>query len=487
MLKDPLYNLVARLVGILLAIILLCHFTRGYGLLAVTVPGLLFALRGKTGVTLFIYVLLPVFAMLSPLLIPRGGAFAMITRLTTLFLAGALVLGGSKRHGNDKLPLGYIFFYLAIALISSIQGWFPLISYFKLLNFSAFFMGLYIGTKNINHKKEDILFVRAGFLAIAVILIWGSLATLPFPAIAFYTSLSRTINSEGLEAAIDVARQADYAGLFTGITAHSQFLGPCLACLAGWLACDMLFVERRIRLLHLLLLAPTPIMLAMTRSRAGMLTFCVLLLVLMFYCLPRIQLTEKERNQVKGLIFSFAFIIVVLSVILEVRNGAISRLVRKNNDLEEDQRTLVEAFTGSRQGKIQECLRDFHLNPLWGMGFQVVPEHVESFRTGRISIFSAAIEKGVLPLMVLGETGIIGSLAFTFFLYMFFSVASRKKYIATITLFCALLTTNMAEATFFSPGGMGGVLWMLTVVGGFIVDMNKRSFKPMPPSSGLSM
>ena len=475
MLKDPLYNLVAKLTAAILAIIVLCHFVHGYGLLVPAVLGLFYALKGNAGVSLLVYVCLPVFAMLSPLLFQRGTAFAMISRLTSLALAGALVLGGAKRHGEEKLPLGYIFFYLVIALISSIQGWFPLISYFKLLNFVAFFMGLYIGTKNINQKKEDVLLVRSGILAIAVIIIWGSLASLAYPPMAYLTSLRNVINSDGLEVAAEVASESDYKGLFTGVTGQSQFLGPCLACLAGWIACDMLFIERRIRLLHLLLLAPTPVMLAMTRSRTGMLTFCLLLAVLMFYCLPRIQLPEKERNKVKGLIFSFAFIIVALAVLLEARNGTVSRLIRKSNDLEDDQRTLVEAFTGSRQGKIEECMRDFHLNPLWGKGFQVIPEHVELFRTGQISIFSASIEKGILPLMVLGETGIIGAIAFVFFLYMFFSEASKKKYIATITLFCALLTSNLSEATFFSPGGAGGVFWMLTVGGGFIIDMNLKT------------
>ena len=32
------------------------------------------------------------------------------------------------------------------------------------------------------------------------------------------------------------------------------------------------------------------------------------------------------------------------------------------------------------------------------------------------------------------------------------------------------LVTNMGEATFFSPGGGGGFLWMLCVVGGFALD-----------------
>ena len=28
----------------------------------------------------------------------------------------------------------------------------------------------------------------------------------------------------------------------------------------------------------------------------------------------------------------------------------------------------------------------------------------------------------------------------------------------------------MGEATFFSPGGMGGIFWMISVVGGFAID-----------------
>jgi hypothetical protein len=58
-----------------------------------------------------------------------------------------------------------------------------------------------------------------------------------------------------------------------------------------------------------------------------------------------------------------------------------------------------------------------------------------------------------------------------------------RRFLASSTCFIVLLATNMAEATFFSPGGGGGVFWMICVGGGFVIDMmaRVRSFVPMPP------
>ncbi len=475
MFKDPLYKLVTHLTLLVLATMLFCRLTRGYAIFAVATVGIFYALRGNAGVSLFIYLILPLFVLINPLLLPRFGIEAVVTRLMNLGLAVALVLGGAKRKGSEVLPLGYIFFYLVVALISSFQGYFPLISYFKILNFTAFFLGLYIGTRNINQNKADIFFVRAGFLSVAIIFVWGSLATLPFPAIAYFTSARTTIISEGMEAAESMLADNNGTGLFSGITNQSQFLGPCLSCLGGWVACDMLFVERRLRLLHLLLLAPIPVMIALTKSRIGMLTFCLLIVALATYCLPRIQIAERDRQHIQTMLLTFIVFFVVILVVFEARRGTVSRLLRKTNDLGEDQRSLVEALTGSRQEKMHECILDFQSNPLWGKGFQVIAEHPLYYQQGRISFFSAPIEKGVLPIMVLGETGIFGMATFLLFLVMFYHDASRKRYIATLTLFSVLLGTNMAEATFFSPGGGGGTFWMFTVCGGFIIDMSLKA------------
>ena len=76
--------------------------------------------------------------------------------------------------------------------------------------------------------------------------------------------------------------------------------------------------------------------------------------------------------------------------------------------------------------------------------------------------------------MVLGETGILGSITFVIFLIVFFVTCHQRHYTATLTLFAVYLSTNMAEATFFAPAGGGGVQWILMVVGGFVIDMNRE-------------
>ena len=479
MLKDPLYKLVFKLSLLIVGTIVACRFLKIYVSVAVAVVGVFYALRGNVGISLFVFAFLPFFTLLNPLVLPKFPHCAMVSRLAMLSVVGALILGGTRRKGQEKLPLGYVFIYLVIALISSFQGYFPLISYFKIINFSAFILGIYVGTQNIDQNPEDVFTVRAGFLAIACLLVWGSLATLPFPTVAYFTSVRSAILADGLDAAEEALASAEGAGLFTGITAHSQFLGPALACLGGWIACDMLFVEKRIRLLHALLLAPIPFMIAMTRSRIGILTFCMLIVFLATYCMPRINILRKYRHWINSLLLSFVVVFISIAVVAEVQRGSISRLVRKTKDVSEDDRTLMQALTGSRQGKIAECLNDFRTNPLWGMGFQVIEDHRKNYQQGKITLFSASIEKGILPIMVLGETGIIGSVAFVLFLFMFFHDASLKGYTATITLFLALLVTNMAEATFFSPSGGGGFLWMVTVCGGFLIDMSLKTAKPV--------
>jgi hypothetical protein len=146
---------------LIVATLVLCRITNGYAVLAVATVGAFYALRGNAGVSLFIYLLLPMIALINPLIVPRVPLGTIVSRLTSLAIVIALILGGVKRKGSERLPLGHLFPYLVIALISSFQGYFPLISYFKILNFTAFMMGLYIGTRNIDQREEDIFFVRA--------------------------------------------------------------------------------------------------------------------------------------------------------------------------------------------------------------------------------------------------------------------------------------------------------------------------------------
>ena len=55
-------------------------------------------------------------------------------------------------------------------------------------------------------------------------------------------------------------------------------------------------------------------------------------------------------------------------------------------------------------------------------------------------------------------------------LVSFFVACAQRKYFITMSLFAVFLMSNMGEATLFSPGGIGGILWMICVVGGFTLD-----------------
>ena len=73
-----------------------------------------------------------------------------------------------------------------------------------------------------------------------------------------------------------------------------------------------------------------------------------------------------------GLIFVLLGVLLVVSALtIEIHSNSISKWIRKTDDVQHDQCSKTEAFTGSRQGLIEMCMDDFRRNPLFGMGFQV--------------------------------------------------------------------------------------------------------------------
>ena len=57
-------------------------------------------------------------------------------------------------------------------------------------------------------------------------------------------------------------------------------------------------------------------------------------------------------------------------------------------------------------------------------------------------------------------------------------------------MFTVFLVSNMGEATFFSPGGGGGIGWMICVVGGFTLDtllLYRRSIESQWAQMGIQV
>ncbi len=476
---DPFYKLVAKILGLFVATVFFCRFTWGYGLVVIPVAVFYFALTAKTGALIVSSMFLPLLIMLNPVLMPRTAAFGQIAKLTFVFVQLVLVFSGAARgQGNRQLPLGGLFPYLVVAFISSTIGYFPLISYLKILNFVIFLLGIYIGTRNMDDDPDAMRVVRAGLLAFSILLVYGSLLTLPFPSIAYYTSLNAAVREYGIGYVDHMYSSGSMDGksLFSGITMQSQFLAPTLTIVGSWLLLDLFFIENGKSRLHFALLAPLPIMLYMTRSRIGFLSMVVAISLMLFYCFPKMHVSHRLRAMAISFLTCIVVIIVIASFFVEANGNYVSKWIRKTDDVKQDNRVLTEAFTSSRQGLINGCMRDFQKNRLLGKGFQVIEEHRQLYAEGKITLLSASIEKGVLPVMILGETGILGEFFFFVFLLLFFSACALRGYYASSTMFAVFLATNMAEATFFSPGGGGGFMWMACVIGGFVIDLSVRHF-----------
>ena len=484
-----------KMVGLIVLSMALCRFTNGIFALVVASIGIFCALMQKIGPAICCYVFLPLCIVTNPILIPKGGAvWSIALRFGPLAIGCALAIGAVRRTGRHALPFAGIIPFLLVAIVSSIGGYVPQISYLKLINYFVFLIGIWLGTRNMQHFPKDLQIIRAFFLGMIFLWVWGSLALIPMPAVSYATSLRYLGDGIDFDSVNALGKEMLAAGgktLFCGVTNHSQALSPVLALSMGWLLCDMLFFEKRFRLPHVITIVAMLPMLYMTRSRVALLTGASVMAILNFYTVNRVRVSSRVKGRLRTGMIGFCLLAMALAGVAEIRDQSITKWIRKTDDLAMDERSTAEALTGSRQSLMEESLYDFRRNPLWGSGFQVSWNHIELYRQTRGLILSASIEKGVLPVMVLGETGIIGSIAFVVFLLSFYLTCNKRRLYVTSTMFTLLLVSNMGEATFFSPGGTGGVLWILTVLGGFVIDtvllyertvMGRQSTQPFSPA-----
>lgn len=469
-----IYKQTAKMVLLTILAIALCRFTNGYFAPVFVLAGVWCAFASIVGWALVFFVLMPFFVILNPGLLPKDSAVMMYSlRFGPLLIGLLLAMMSVSRKGRHRLPLGGIVPFLLVACLSSAGGWAPTVSYLKIVNFAVFLLGVWYGTQNLQHRPKDVFLLRSFFLALAVILVFGSIAVMPFPTISYANSLRYALAEGGAAYAEDVFRNLRLDGaqtLFCGVTNHSQALAPMLSCMFGWVACDMLFIERRFRWLHIGLIICSLPLLYMTRSRVALVSMVFVMGIIFFYTARKIQLPLEIKRRLGSGMTCFLFFIIGVAIIAQLRSGAMTEWIRKTHDVSGDRRSLGEALTQSRKGLMDNSWYEFRRNPLIGSGFQVAEYTRDQMRYSKGLVVSASIEKGVLPMMVLGETGILGEVFFLIFLGMFYLVCNRRGYLVTMTTFSVLLVTNMGEATFFSPGGAGGILWMVCAVGGFTID-----------------
>ena len=454
---------------ILLTLALLaCRFSKGAAAGVLAAAAVVCGFSGKLGWAITAYAFFPMLVIMNPVVCPAVGMTGIFARGGCFLLSIILMVTAAQRRGNHAIPLGGIWLYLIIATVSSLGGYAPVVSYLKLVSFVLFVVGLNIGFRNIDKRAQDLNVVRTFFHAFSLLVIFGSYFIRIFLPGAAYLDTLQMAREGDLGEATAVAAQGGKM-LFAGILNQSQCLAVITPCCLAWLICDMLFVERRITKFHIgTCVCGIPIV-YMTGSRVSFLATAVAGFFIYFYCVGKINISRKVRNSLRSAMTLGIVAMIAVCGVMEVKNHSISKWLRKTDDVAGDTRGLGEAFTASRMGKVEENLFDFRQNPVLGTGFQVAYYMKNMYKDAQF-ILSAPIEKGVLPLMVLGETGLVGGIFFVVFLAVFYGTCIKKKYYCTMTLMTVMITCNMAEANFFSPGGVGGMLWMICVGGGFVID-----------------
>lgn len=445
--------------------------------LVIVLTGVYAVITRRAGLAVSCYLMIPVIQVFNKALVGMGPMLFLTGRFGGPVIIIVLIVSGEAfhRYQCEKLPIGWMWGYLGVAALSSCTGWMPFISYFKIAYFALFIAGLLMFTKFMQITEGSLRFLRTVFMALSMIMIVGSVIVYFIPSVGYSMTIYR-MAAWGVDMTGSELAQSDVATYFNGMTCHSQAISPVVMLLATWVLYDMILIVRRVTWLHSGILVCVPILAYMSRSRGALLMLVTIVVMTMFIALPRARVPVVVKRRLRMAISVATFILLAAGIVFQVQNNTISKWLRKTDNVAGDTRTLGEAFTGSRKALVDMNLDDFHQNPLLGMGFQVSRWMRDDAKQSGYNWFTASVEKGVTPYVILGETGCVGAVVFLIFLGVFYSCCATRKYMALMTSFTVVLVANLADSSLFSPSYQGGFMWLSSCIGCFALDIMARRY-----------
>ncbi len=336
------------------------------------------------------------------------------------------LLGGRK--SPIVSPFLLLLPYVLFAVLPSMLGWAPVISYLKLVLFFVIYVGFWgVANQVAIMPRLETSKLRAMALAVAVFFLIGSILLIPFPAI------SQLSGEEYVEAML---RGREAISLFKEMTMHSQALGPIVSVFAVFIFSDWVFGVRRFSWTHAILLTCCPVLSYMTSSRTAMGSLILGLLFVCFCVMRERGVGARWRGKVKNAIFaSIGFAFIAIIAIPAARDSVVRFALKWDRNTVASDFTMERALK-TRQGKIDSTLSNFEKSPLIGNGFQVSEDMVGQRRKSWKEYLSAPIEKGVWITAVLEETGVIGmGLLLLFAIGGGLKLMSQRAYISLSLLF----------------------------------------------------
>lgn len=243
---------------------------------------------------------------------------------------------------------------------------------------------------------------------------------------------------------------------FQGILDHPQAFGVFVSILAVWVTVDF-FIAKRFSIwkVGILLLSLVSIFLSEARTAGlGMLLGLVAAFTVGAISRPRLggkALSDLLKGRVLGAIVAVSACVIIMGTMI---GDLLDSYLSKRNDVDGG---LADVYEASRGGLIEDMLQNIEDHPLFGIGFGVssVPDDMEVVRDPVTGFpLSAAVEKGVMPLAVVEELGLVGAVVvYAWILWLLWGAV--KKGLKPAAIFLTVLFLNLGEMTFFSPGGMG--------------------------------
>lgn len=143
--------------------------------------------------------------------------------------------------------------------------------------------------------------------------------------------------------------------------------------------------------------------------------------------------------------------------------------------------SIAQEFEASRGFLVRKQIANFRESPVVGIGFGMPssPLELKTVKEGILGVpVSAPIEKGVLPMAILEETGLLGALLFLGVLGSILATAILRLGFPGASLAIAVMLNNLGEANVFSIGGMGMYYWLAL---GFAIYGPSRWRAGLPP------
>lgn len=243
---------------------------------------------------------------------------------------------------------------------------------------------------------------------------------------------------------------------FQGVFSQPQSFGPTMALLGAWSGARML-AESSPRWRWVLLTGTCFGLVVLSGARTGGLGM-VFGLAAAALLVPMLA-GQPVRVMLPGITSRRLYLMTGMALTGVLLSGSVltDRLGEYFNKRGEEVTGIGDAYDQSRGALIADMMDNIEEHPWTGIGFGIAsrPDEMIVDRDPLLGFpTSAAIEKGVFPVALVEEVGLLGAVVVVAWIWMVVRRASRAS-VTALALVLTSLLLNMGENTFFSTGGLG--------------------------------